>query len=153
MSVRRRDVVHDWTSIFRGSASAARDLASELECQGVRSFVSDRHGPDISRGGDHATYSRVLVPPEEEERAREAVARWESSNRRDSNLLVNRLARVLGISLVAPIAWGTAYLLAPKIIPEPSLPALFAIWLASLIAVAQIEHRRYRRERIRLPAV
>jgi hypothetical protein len=145
--------VQDWSSIFEGHATAARDLASELEAQGLRSFVEDRQGPVVSRAGSRANYSVVLVPPEEAERAAQIAQRWESSNRRDTNLLANRLMRVVGISLIAPIAWLIGAFVAPQVVPEPKLAWLGGMWLVALVVVAQIENRRHQREHIRSPAV
>jgi hypothetical protein len=145
--------VQDWSSIFQGDATAARDLASELDAQGLRSFVDDRQGPVVSRAGSRANYSTVLVPPEEAERAGEIAQQWESTNRRDADLLTSRLVRVVGISLIAPIAWLIGAFLAPQLVPEPKLMWLGGIWLATLVVVAQVENRRHRREHIRSPAV
>jgi hypothetical protein len=119
----------------------------------LRSFVEDRQGPVVSRAGSRANYSVVLVPPEEAERAAQIAQRWESSNRRDTNLLANRLMRVVGISLIAPIAWLIGAFVAPQVVPEPKLAWLGGMWLVALVVVAQIENRRHQREHIRSPAV
>jgi hypothetical protein len=140
--------VQDWPSVFSGSAESARDLASELEARGLRSFVDDRQGPVVSPHGGRASFSVVLVSPEDAERALLVAREWHSQNRQDAHQLTGRLARVLGASLVLPAAWGLGHLLAPQLLPAPEFHWLVGIWLVSLLAVAQIENRRHTRERI-----
>ena len=59
-----------------------------------------------------------------------------------------RLARVFALSLLAPAAWWAGAVALPERVPTPSPEATGVAWLASFVAVSQLENRRYRGERI-----
>ena len=138
--------MQDWHSLFTGNAASARDLASELEAHGLRSFVDDRQGPIVTPGGSTANYSVVLVPPEEAERAQEFARQWQAQNKEDTRLLTGRLAKVLVASFVAPAVWLVAYVLLPEALPSPTPGRLLGALLVSFIVFAQLENRRHVRE-------
>jgi hypothetical protein len=144
--------VNDWKSIFSGNAESARDLVSELEIQGIRSFVDDKRGPVVTPAGSRANYSVVLVPPDEAQRASAVARDWGAQNRYQADSLARRLATVFKFSVIPPAVWVLAYLVLPGFTPTPSLGWLVAIWGASFVIIAQIENRRHHSERIRMPA-
>ena len=144
--------MQDWHPIFSGNATSARELASELEARGLRSFVDDREGPIVTGSGGREEYSVILVPPEESGRAGEIAQQWESRNRQDAHGLASRLTRIFAASFVGPAAWVLGHLLFSQVLPAPSLGWLAGVWLVSLVLVAQVENRRRNREHITMPA-
>jgi len=63
--------------------------------------------------------------------------------------LSERLARVFGLSLVPPALWFVTSAIFQ--IHKPTLAHLAITWLVSLVALAQVEHRRHRNETVRWP--
>jgi hypothetical protein len=141
-----------WHSLFSGNAESARDLASKLEDEGIRSFVDDRQGPIVTRSGSRSSHSVVLVPLDEIPHAEDIAKQWELQNRGDAAALSRRLARIFGFSLIPPLTWALAYLFVPQLVPTPSLGWILGIWALSFIGIAQIEHRRHLHEHIKMPA-
>jgi hypothetical protein len=151
-TVRQRGRVQDWPSVFTGAASAARDLADALEAQGLRPFVADREGPVVTSSGGRTTYSVVLVPPDEAERAAGVARDWEAQNVADARSLTGRLGRVVVSSLLVPAAWLLCHFAAPGLVPRPEVVWLVVVWFVSFIVIGQVESRRYDRERVGTPA-
>ena len=143
------DHMEDWECIFSGNRLAARSLAEALDRAGVRTFEHEESGfaTDVhARPG----LTHVLVPPEDRERAHSVVTHWQTHHIERVHSLTARLAVVVALSLIAPMAlWAAAWAL-PDRVPTPSAEATGGIWLVGLVLVAQLESRRHRRERIEI---
>lgn len=150
-SVGQRIRVNDWIAVFSGAGAAARDLAVVLETQGLRCFVDDREGPIVDGAGLRASFSVVLVPPEESERALAVQQNWEAQNKLDVQNVIGRIRRVIGLSLVPPLAWVFGHALMPNALPQPKPAWLAGLWFLFLALVGQLENRRYQREHVRMP--
>jgi hypothetical protein len=139
----------DWVCVYSGNRLAAHSLAEALERAGLRAFESQETGfaANVHAG---PAITRVLVPPEDHERAQRISTHWQTHHAQRVHTLSGRLSRVFALSLLAPVAWwGMAFAL-PERIPTPSPEAAGAVWLAGFVAVAQFESRRHRRERIEI---
>lgn len=142
----------DWREVFEGLPESSRELAKVLEAHRIPCFVDDREGPIVTPHGGRSLVSLVLVPPEETERAAALARDWELQNQEDTRELTARLKGVAILSLAPSAGWLLLSVLVRGLLPEPTLGGLAGLWLAAFIVIAQVENRRHRRERIRMPA-
>lgn len=106
----------------------------------------------MTPSGSRAGYSIVVVPPDEQEQARLVEQDWSNRNSGDALALSTRIKRVAAISLIAPGTWVLVHLLLPRSVPIPQIYPLFLVWMAALVVVARVEHRRNAHEHIRMPS-
>jgi len=142
-------VMHEWRSVFSGTRESADSLARELESAGLRAFADSKPGSYVTKSGSREWSTAVLVPPQEFDRAVEVTRQWRSRQSRNVSTLSARLARIFGLSLVPPALWYITSAIFQ--VHKPMLAHLVITWLVSLVALAQVEHRRRRNETIRWP--
>lgn len=140
--------MEDWVAIYHGNPLAARSLADELERAGVRTFEREHDTGAMTPSGQRFHQTAVWVPPEEREHAERVVTHWQTHHAVRVQSLSARLARVFALSLLAPAAWWGGAIALPERVPTPSPEGAGVAWLASFVAVSQLENRRYRGERI-----
>jgi hypothetical protein len=106
----------DWVSVFEGNRLAAHGLAEALERERLHVFEQHEAGfaADV-----HArpAVTRVLVPPEERERAERVATHWQTHHTLRVQGLTGRLARVFATSLLAPALWWGGAVALPERLP------------------------------------
>ena len=141
----------DWHPLFSGSSDSARSLADLLSSRGLDVFLRDEVSHS-SHWGIQVAGTVVLVPPEQRVQAEEIAADWRAGHPERVRHVAARLRRVVLLSLLPSAGWWIASLAAPVLVPSPRAEWLAALWVASLIVIAQVEYRRHQSERIDLPA-
>ena len=139
-----------WTRVYSGPGPAARSLAEVLDRDGMRVFERLEERSHFADGGTSVPQTEVWVPHEDGDRAVRMISHWSTHNVERVGGLTARLLRLLAISAVLPVGWLGAALLAPHRVPLPTFEALGLAWVVLLVFLAQLEHRRHRRERIDL---
>lgn len=145
------DAVEDWVAIYSGSPEGAQALAARLESVGVQSYISAEPGPMSSAGGYRDWRATLLVPPESEAEVRNQLSSWEATDAAATAQLGRTLARVAALGLVPLGVWLGLSALGTPGVPPPRTHWLLALYATSVVVLAQIAHRRNRREHVRYP--
>ncbi|MCH7869842.1 MAG: hypothetical protein IH881_19270 [Myxococcales bacterium] len=142
----------DWGIIYSGSAESAESLAEQIADAKLLVHKRVERGPIVDRSGGRTYVTHVSVPPECEAKAVVILDSWRRRGATRAAVTLRRLFTVLLLSFIPPSLWlGTGWLgIAGTAFPKLNL--VFGLWMISLVVVAQIEHRRYTRERIYLAA-
>ena len=142
----------DWHTLFSGNEEATKGLSDAVAAAGLRVYTRTTQGPIVTRSGGRAYSTEVLVPPEAREEAEQITLHWRAQHAHRVSELSFRIGRIALLSLAPVSMWWCTHLLGIKHVPIPTIEWSLVIWILSVVAIAQVEHRRRRSERIELAA-
>lgn len=126
--------------MYVGSEPAARSLCDFLHRRGLDARILD--DPNVFvRISSLGTYRyRVAVPDTAAPSARAALGDWRAFHAPRARALAGRVRRLFLASLLPPAAWWILHQSAPESLPAFSLEWALALWAASFVVVARLEH-------------